>query len=157
MKKQSGFTLVELVAVIVILGVLSVVAVPKFLSLRRAAQESAMNGLKGALESACTLVNAKARIEGLGDSDDEYLSSGIRLHWGYPYATQTNLRLVLDFTEGIDWELSNSKPIITFTFLSDTEDMSLQEINADDTLCKLTYRHASKGERPVISISSCAE
>ncbi|GLS90333.1 hypothetical protein GCM10007916_14000 [Psychromonas marina] len=156
MKKQSGFTLIELIIVIVILGILSAVAVPKFISIQSDAQESTMKGLKGALESASTLVNAKAKVEGLDDLEDAQLSSGIKTHWGYPSDTQTNLRLVLDFTEGVDWELTGSSPVI-FTFLSQTEDMSATEIKADDTLCKLTYKQALKNQRPVISISGCAD
>jgi MSHA pilin protein MshA len=156
MVKQSGFTLIELVLVIVILAILSAVAVPKFLSVRSDAQQSAMEGLKGALESASTLVNAKAEIEGLGSFDDEDLSSGIRVHWGYPFATQKNLRLVLDFSENIDWELTGSSPVI-FTFLSDSDDMSATDIKEDESLCKLTYNQALKGERPVISITGCTD
>lgn len=154
MKKQLGFTLVELVVVIVLLGILGVVAAPKFLDLQSDARQSAMDGLKAAMESANTITYSKAQIEGLGDSDDEYLSSGIRLHWGYPYATQTNLRLALEFDEENDWMLSKSNPVI-FTLLRDTEDMSVSEITSNDDICKLTYNEAYKGERPVITITGC--
>lgn len=115
-----------------------------------------MSGLKGALESASTLTYATAQIEGLGNSTDEYLPSGIRLHWGYSYATQTNLRLVLDFDEENNWMLSSSNPVI-FTLLDETEDMLVSEITSDDDICKLTYNQAYKGERPVITISGCSD
>jgi len=154
MEKKSGYTLIELVIVIVILGVLSAVAVPKFISLQNDARASTMEGLKGALESASTLINAKAKIEGVDDLEDAELSSEIKTHWGYPSDTQTNLRLVLDFTEDVDWELTGSSPVI-FTFLSETEDMLATAIQADDTLCKLTYKQALKNQFPVISISGC--
>ncbi len=51
-KTQSGFTLIELVMVIVILGVLSAVALPKFVDLRTDAYAAASQGVAGALSSA---------------------------------------------------------------------------------------------------------
>ena len=50
--KQSGFTLIELVIVIVIIGILAAVAIPKFTSLTGDAQLAATQGIAGALGSA---------------------------------------------------------------------------------------------------------
>jgi len=52
MKRQSGFTLIELVMVIVILGVLAAVAIPKFVDLKGDAAQAAVNGIAGTLSSA---------------------------------------------------------------------------------------------------------
>jgi MSHA pilin protein MshA len=52
---QRGFTLIELVMVIVILGVLAAVAVPKFVDLKGDAQEAAMKGVAGAAASASSI------------------------------------------------------------------------------------------------------
>lgn len=52
--KPKGFTLVELVVVIIILGILAVVAAPKFLSIGSDANIAALKGYKGSLESAFT-------------------------------------------------------------------------------------------------------
>ncbi|MGS0728942.1 type II secretion system protein, partial [Shewanella sp. 0m-11] len=52
MQKQNGFTLIELVVVIIILGILAVTAAPKFINLQSDARASALQGVKGAIQGA---------------------------------------------------------------------------------------------------------
>lgn len=54
-KNQKGFTLIEIIAVLVILGVLAVVAVPQYINLTQQASQRAADGVWGAANSGASL------------------------------------------------------------------------------------------------------
>ncbi|MCW3170893.1 type II secretion system protein [Shewanella subflava] len=87
MKTQQGFTLIELVVVIIILGILAVTAAPKFINLQGDARVSALAGMQAALKGANSLVYSKAAIAGKEKADDTTLDIGaandVRIEYGY--------------------------------------------------------------------------
>ena len=59
MKSQSGFTLIEMIIVMVIIGILAAVALPKFVDMESSAHEASINQARGSVKSSMNLIHGQ--------------------------------------------------------------------------------------------------
>ena len=107
-KSSGGFTLIELIVVIVILGILAVTAAPKFMNLQGDAKAASLKGVQAALNSAKSMVYAKALLnssEKLPTATVEVNGQDVNIVYGYPDATEADLGAVLDIDFTNDYKL----------------------------------------------------
>ncbi|ASG06409.1 prepilin-type N-terminal cleavage/methylation domain-containing protein [Vibrio anguillarum] len=115
MKRQNGFTLIELVVVIVILGILAVTAAPRFLNLQDDARTASLQGLKGAIDGAAGIVYGKSAIEGEESLSSAETTEGITTAFGYPTANATGIAAAVTGL-GADWEIKTSAADASITY-----------------------------------------
>ncbi|MEC6832673.1 type II secretion system protein [Photobacterium toruni] len=160
MKKQQGFTLIELVVVIVILGILAVTAAPKFMNLQGDARTSTLEGLKGAMKGAAGIVYGKAAIKGVesvssgqtvqGDNDEK-----IDLVYGYPAATSAGIgAAIVGAGDNGDWTpVTNISPNPNNGTIYYT--MNNQAKIATQQNCVVSYQNATSTAAPTIKVEPC--
>ncbi len=128
MNRYKGFTLIELVVVIVILGILAVVAMPKFLNLQRDARIADLKGAEGALKSANGIVYGKAAIKGVANleynnfnnsNDSNLIVDGRRvdLHYGYIKASKWNIQTIMNLSSD-DWNIKGTSGLFGKVYMT---------------------------------------
>jgi len=117
---QKGFTLIELVVVMVILALLAAVAVPKFMDLQKQAEAASVKKVIGNLKSALSLRTAKALVDGEPMADvitalnaggvmENLLANKPEAYLGAFAANQTETGVWFDRTDGwIMYRLKNT-------------------------------------------------
>ena len=108
-----GFTLIELVLVIIILGILAVVAAPKFINISGAARASVVQNIYGSIKESVKMTRVKGIINGMTENGGEIFASPIGdydFFNGYPETKSeaTNPHLFfLQLTMDLGHEISN--------------------------------------------------
>ncbi|WP_312246575.1 prepilin-type N-terminal cleavage/methylation domain-containing protein [Stutzerimonas nitrititolerans] len=121
-KQQSGFTMIELIMVIVILGILAAFALPKFANFGTDARVAAMQGLAGAVKSASAIAHSQALVKGLDSSGNITLEGQeIVMAGTYPAASTAGIGAAAQLeANGADYTATSAGNVLTVASKANT-------------------------------------
>jgi len=135
-RKQDGFTLIELVVVIALLGILAAFAIPRFASLEKEARSATIQGLSGSLRSAAAMAHGLYIATGTAPVTME--GNSIAILNGYPDATAISATL----SDTTGFSVSTNAGLDTTTFA---------KTGASGT-CNVVYVESAKNNPPTVTV-----
>lgn len=159
-RRTDGFSLIELVVVIVLLGILAAVAVPRFLDLRSEARTAQLDGVLRATQSAATIAFAACELDPVCNpslpADNSTATrvcpqpscapgEFITTHYGYPNASEPGIVRML------------VRHSVRFTGGGTRINLRSGEMASNLNGCRVRYSRASgPGERPKVELFAAA-
>lgn len=140
-QREQGFTMIELIMVIVILGVLAAVALPKFYDMQADARMAKMQAALGSIKSASAIAHSAFLVSGTSPTSVTLEGSAVPLLNGYPDVRDPAASSGIAIAAGglTDYTLA----VATGSVLTITPD-------ASHSACAITYTEASAGATPTV-------
>lgn len=160
-RKQSGFTIIELIVVIALLGILSAVALPRFIGVTENAHDASVEGAGAGLATGIALLKAQVvangnigsfttNVQGYGENDLEVNSKGFAV--GTTYASSSAAPSATNCVELWTSIIDVNGPSVATASANGVDYVATHAgTNSTDLSCTYTYKQQKNDQNRLIS------